>query len=230
MSDVAIIGPVGIRPHNLEGECHANQGHKHNYDHVTLLQYGAVDAICTKQVRRSKDEPKRDVPTGESYELRPQPISGESNDFYKCGGIWLRRVNVLPGNVGDITISRSSTFIQLQGESKVRCYRGDLTLFDGPVPAGEHLYLNSDIRVEIVSCKPSQAMLMFPVLPTDEMLSPVEQTIHGGDFCFIAANKRHLIKSRSKYARYLCTFPHRGFDGVPVETYEASMGNQAAYV
>lgn len=42
MSDLYVDGPVGCREFTLEKKCHANAGHRHNYDHVTVVNRGAV--------------------------------------------------------------------------------------------------------------------------------------------------------------------------------------------
>lgn len=45
MSDLAIIGPVGIRPMHLERACETNVGHEHNYDHTTIILRGRVKVL-----------------------------------------------------------------------------------------------------------------------------------------------------------------------------------------
>jgi quercetin dioxygenase-like cupin family protein len=42
MSDIIVLGPVAYRAFSLPRECDANQGHAHNYDHITIVQAGAV--------------------------------------------------------------------------------------------------------------------------------------------------------------------------------------------
>ena len=114
MSDVAIIGPIGIRPMHLAKQCEANKGHEHNYDHTTIIIRGRVRVLY----RYAKDG---------------HEIEDESDEF-------------------------------------------------GP-----------------------------------------------GETIFIRAKVRHTIKALTDDVFYMCVFSHRDFDGVVVESYEASMGNQAAY-
>lgn len=45
MSDLAIVGPVGIRRMHLEHACEANIGHEHNYDHTTIVIRGRVRVL-----------------------------------------------------------------------------------------------------------------------------------------------------------------------------------------
>lgn len=45
MSDVAIIGPVGIRQMHLEKTCEAHVGHEHNYDHTTIVIRGRIKVL-----------------------------------------------------------------------------------------------------------------------------------------------------------------------------------------
>ena len=42
MSDIYLDGPVGCREFVLAQKCHENAGHRHNYDHVTVVNEGAV--------------------------------------------------------------------------------------------------------------------------------------------------------------------------------------------
>ena len=50
-----------------------------------------------------------------------------------------------------------------------------------------------------------------------------------GETIHIRAKVKHTIKALEDNTVYLCVFSHRDFDGVVVESYEASMGNQSAY-
>lgn len=71
MSDVAIIGPVGIRQMHMERECHAHSGHEHNYDHTTIIIRGRVKVLY----RYVKDG---------------QEIEGESEEFCQGETIHIR--------------------------------------------------------------------------------------------------------------------------------------------
>jgi quercetin dioxygenase-like cupin family protein len=64
MSDLAIIGPLGVRRFHLEKVCETNEGHKHNYDHVTLVIRGRIKV----QYRYEKDG---QVVEGETKEFGP---------------------------------------------------------------------------------------------------------------------------------------------------------------
>lgn len=39
---VEVVGPLGIREFQLAKKCEANQGHRHNYDHATIVIRGAL--------------------------------------------------------------------------------------------------------------------------------------------------------------------------------------------
>lgn len=53
MSDIAIIGPVGVRRHVLEKTCQESVGHAHNYDHVTTVVCGGIHVT----IRETPDGP-----------------------------------------------------------------------------------------------------------------------------------------------------------------------------
>ncbi len=42
VSDLSIVGPVGIREMTLPAVCEAHEGHTHNYDHATIVISGRV--------------------------------------------------------------------------------------------------------------------------------------------------------------------------------------------
>src|SRR5262245_57708947 len=67
--DLAIIrdGPVGYRKFTLEKVCEANEGHKHNYDHVTIVIRGRI-----KVLYRYKQDGK--LVEGESKEFGPGEV------------------------------------------------------------------------------------------------------------------------------------------------------------
>lgn len=48
MSDVIQLGPVAYRPFNLPEECQENAGHLHHYDHITVVQAGALKVFWRK--------------------------------------------------------------------------------------------------------------------------------------------------------------------------------------
>ena len=62
MSELTVRGPVGVRRFHLAKTCQTNEGHKHNYDHVTIVIRGRV------KVRYS-------------YDHDGQRIDGESREF-----------------------------------------------------------------------------------------------------------------------------------------------------
>lgn len=71
---LAIIGPIGARKFTLEKKCELNEGHQHNYDHVTIVIRGRV---LVKY----------------SYEDAGQKIEGESREF-EAGEIITIKANV----------------------------------------------------------------------------------------------------------------------------------------
>ena len=71
MSDLALIGPVGIRSFTLEKACEANHGHEHNYDHTTIVIRGRLKVLY-------------------AYEKDGQTIEGESEEFGQGETIHIR--------------------------------------------------------------------------------------------------------------------------------------------
>lgn len=115
MGELAVVGPVGLRPFRLEKTCHAAVGHEHNYDHTTIVIRGRLKVYY-------------------EYDKDGRAVRGESGEFGQ------------------------------------------------------------------------------------------------GETIFIRAKVRHTLKALEDNTVYMCVFSHRDFDGVVCETYEAAMGNQAAYV
>lgn len=50
-----------------------------------------------------------------------------------------------------------------------------------------------------------------------------------GEAIVIKAKTRHMIKSMEPNTHWICIFSHRDFNGVVVEKYENSLGNDHAY-
>jgi len=42
MSQVCIVGPIGVRPFALDKACEAHEGHTHNYDHAMIVIRGRL--------------------------------------------------------------------------------------------------------------------------------------------------------------------------------------------
>lgn len=42
---IETLGPVGVRRFTLERTCQANEGHQHNYDHVTFVRRGSIQVL-----------------------------------------------------------------------------------------------------------------------------------------------------------------------------------------
>lgn len=55
---IEVLGPVGMRRFNIEKTCGANEGHTHNYDHVTFVQAGSLKAIWSETADGPKKESK----------------------------------------------------------------------------------------------------------------------------------------------------------------------------
>lgn len=62
MTDLSIIGPIGVRKFELAEVCESNAGHQHNYDHVTIVVRGRIKVIYR-------------------YEQGGQVVEGESREF-----------------------------------------------------------------------------------------------------------------------------------------------------
>lgn len=71
MSELAIIGPVGIRPTHLAKACEANVGHEHNYDHTTIVIRGRVKVLYRyMQDGREVDGESVEFGQGETIHIR----------------------------------------------------------------------------------------------------------------------------------------------------------------
>lgn len=55
MSDVTHLGPIAYRTFTLKGVCSENQGHTHNYDHITFVQAGAMKVFWRKPGGEEKE-------------------------------------------------------------------------------------------------------------------------------------------------------------------------------
>jgi quercetin dioxygenase-like cupin family protein len=42
VTGIEVLGPVALRKFHLENKCDVNEGHSHNYDHVTFIQRGSI--------------------------------------------------------------------------------------------------------------------------------------------------------------------------------------------
>jgi quercetin dioxygenase-like cupin family protein len=58
MTDVAAVGPVGIRRFTLGAACQEHRGHTHNYDHVTVVERGSVRVFT----REAEGGPEKEWP------------------------------------------------------------------------------------------------------------------------------------------------------------------------
>lgn len=209
--------PIGYRPFTARGECAASVGHTHNYDHVTLRVLGDVlvqvvyeDVVVTP----GEDRPVSvDVPTGEEWFLTAQ----REDCDWACCGLRMQRVEV--GDGRRVTLDRRAAMVVTRGKGMIEWDRG-LTL----VQAGEDRVVAPGVEIEL-SGDDLQIMLVSQSRPGD----CARGVVHGGDFCAVLAGNRHRVKSKSSVAHYRCLFPHRGFDGVICERYEAAMGNWQAY-
>lgn len=70
--DLAIVGPLGIRRFELDKKCETNEGHKHNYDHTTIVIRGGIKVIY-------------------SYEKDGKLIEGESAEFRQGQAIAIKK-------------------------------------------------------------------------------------------------------------------------------------------
>lgn len=71
MGDLTIVGPIGIRQHVLEHVCNESVGHKHNYDHTTIIIRGRVKVTY-------------------SYEKDGVIVEGESREFGQGEAIFIK--------------------------------------------------------------------------------------------------------------------------------------------
>lgn len=89
MSDVLIRGPVGMRKFQLDKACDSNQGHEHNYDHVTLVLKGRVkvEYSWTENGKLIEGE-SREFSAGEDIiikaKVRHNIIALEDGVLYTC--------------------------------------------------------------------------------------------------------------------------------------------------
>ncbi len=66
MTDAVILGPVAHRQFELAQACHENQGHTHNYDHVTFVQAGSLKVFWRKPGEAAEKE-SRVFKTGDFF-------------------------------------------------------------------------------------------------------------------------------------------------------------------
>jgi quercetin dioxygenase-like cupin family protein len=87
MSDVTILGPIGYRQFSLERECEENQGHAHNYDHVTFVQAGSVK-VFYRHPGDTVDRESRVFRVGQFFvvkaEVHHRVKAMEPNTRYAC--------------------------------------------------------------------------------------------------------------------------------------------------
>ncbi len=53
---VTVLGPVACRSFELKKKCEENQGHRHNYDHVTFVQAGSLKVFW----KTAPDDPENE--------------------------------------------------------------------------------------------------------------------------------------------------------------------------
>lgn len=84
--DVAVTGPIGYRRFVLEKKCVANEGHKHNYDHATIVIRGRVQVTVTDD--DGKELAKREYGAGDLFEVKASHFHEikalEDNSVYLC--------------------------------------------------------------------------------------------------------------------------------------------------
>ncbi len=54
MPDVTVLGPVAYREFQLEQVCNENQGHQHNYDHITVVRRGSLKVFWGEPEKESR--------------------------------------------------------------------------------------------------------------------------------------------------------------------------------
>lgn len=85
----AIKGPVGYRQFVLEKTCNINEGHKHNYDHNTIVIRGSLRVTYKDEIDGKVIESEsRDFYQGEHVHIakgRYHSIKAlEDNTIYQC--------------------------------------------------------------------------------------------------------------------------------------------------
>ncbi len=89
MSDVTLIGPVGLRQFHLGHACESNKGHEHNYDHTTIVIRGRVKVLYeyTKDGQTVTGE-SEEFGQGETIHIRAKVrhtlVALEDNTIYMC--------------------------------------------------------------------------------------------------------------------------------------------------
>ncbi len=68
---VEVLGPVALRSFTLAETCHENQGHVHNYDHVTFVQAGALKVFWRKPGEAVERE-SREFKAGEFFLVKAE--------------------------------------------------------------------------------------------------------------------------------------------------------------
>lgn len=71
MSNLQVIGPIGIREYTLGKKCEINEGHEHNYDHTTIVINGGIKVTY-------------------SYEQDGKTVEGESGEFYQGQAVCIK--------------------------------------------------------------------------------------------------------------------------------------------
>lgn len=88
MTDIAVAGPIAIRRFVLEHECQELQGHKHNYDHTTLVLRGSIRVSYSYQHEGKEVSGSHDYSIGESFVVKAEVEhtikSLEPNSMYAC--------------------------------------------------------------------------------------------------------------------------------------------------
>lgn len=206
MNNVAMVGPVGFRQFTLAKICEANQGHYHNYPHVTLRMDGSVDA----QVLTGDEGDK----IASVFELRGH----DGSRVARCGDIIIRRV--LPGD--KLLVGQDSgCFCNSPGGSLICEWEqgGNPQQRVRDLSAGDHFRVLAGTSLSL----PSNVAGHLTLISTGKIDLP--DTNHGGDWCYIAANKRHRIKAQADQSAYACIFAFRDARGMVVQFYN---GNAAA--
>lgn len=85
----AIKGPIGYRQFHLEKICQANEGHKHNYDHNTIVIRGSLRVIYKDEVDgKIVETESRDYYQGEHIHIAKGKLHTikalEDDTIYQC--------------------------------------------------------------------------------------------------------------------------------------------------
>lgn len=89
MSDLAVVGPIGIRKHFLEKTCNVSEGHEHNYDHTTIVVRGRIKVTYSFMQNGVKVEGEsKEFEAGEAIFIKADVYHTvkalEDNTMYMC--------------------------------------------------------------------------------------------------------------------------------------------------